>query len=377
MAFFMSNHYIGLISGTSADAIDAVLVNASSEGFQLLASHAHPLPDDYHQTVLDLSQSAQPVYPWQIARLDQETAELFAQAVQALLQKAEMSATQIQAIGSHGQTLYHLAPQQTQAGQVPFTWQIGDPNRLAYRTGIPVVADFRRKDMAAGGQGAPLVPAFHYAQFRHPKENRIVLNTGGIANITVLPADTQQAVLGFDTGPANCLMDAWILRHKALSMDENGAWAATGQVLPVLLERCLNDPYFALAPPKSTGRDYFNLSWLAPHLEGLEWTPQNVQATLLQLTIETVIQAIQPYSAHRLLVCGGGAYNAHFMQQLQTQLPHLSVESTEHQGLSPAWVEACCFAWLAQQRLQAQPGNLPSVTGAAQALVLGGLYLPA
>ncbi len=366
-------YYIGLISGTSADAIDAVLIQTAP--WQLLASYAHPLPPDYRQAILTLSQSNAPVYPYQIAQLDQRSADLYAEAVNILLQQAGIPAAQIQAIGSHGQTLYHLAPQQATAEQTPFTWQIGDPNRLAYRSGIPVVADFRRKDMAAGGQGAPLVPAFHAALFRDRQENRVILNTGGIANITVLPAETTQAVLGFDTGPANALMDAWILRHLGKSYDEKGNWAKTGKVQTDLLEACLSDPYFALAAPKSTGRDYFNLSWLEKYLPN-NAAPQDVQATLLQLSISSILDAVRPHRPHRLLVCGGGAHNAYFMQQLQAQLADIPVASTAQYGLAPDWVEACCFAWLAQQRIKGVAGNLPSVTGAAKALVLGGLYLP-
>ncbi len=370
-------YYIGLMSGTSADAIDAVLIEAAPQHFELCATHTHPLPDAYRQAVLHLSQSDAPVYPWQIAALDQETADLCAEAVNCLLSKSSLTPAEIQAIGSHGQTLYHLAPQQARAEQRPFTWQIGDPNRLAYRTGIPVVADFRRKDMAAGGQGAPLVPAFHAALLRHPQENRAVLNIGGIANLTLLPADTRQPVQGFDTGPGNALLDAWAQRHLQQPLDAKGAWAAGGEPLADLLARCLSDPYFALPAPKSTGRDYFNLKWLEQHLSDHSIAPQAVQATLLHLTVHSISQAVRPFQPQRLLVCGGGVHNEFLMQQLQTQLAQIPVESTAAQGVEPDWVEASCFAWLAQQRLLARPGNLPSVTGATTSLVLGGLYLPA
>lgn len=371
-----SSYYIGLISGTSADAIDAVLVQSPPDNFQLLATHCHPLPKAYRQDILHLSQSTAPVYPWRIARLEQLTADLLAEAVAALLQKTDLTFAQIQAIGSHGQTLYHLAPQQASGEQVPFTWQIGDPSRLAYRTGIPVVADFRRKDMAAGGQGAPLAPAFHAALFQTQQETRIILNSGGIANITLLPADKSQAVLGFDTGPANGLMDAWIARYLGKDYDANGDWAASGSVQTDLLQACLRDPYFALPAPKSTGKDYFNLTWLDKHLAGKHYAPQDVQATLLQLSVASIGEAIRAYSAQRLLVCGGGAHNRYFMQQLPAYIANIEVQSSADYGLAPDWVEACCFAWLAQQRCQGLPGNVPSVTGAAQALVLGGLYLP-
>jgi anhydro-N-acetylmuramic acid kinase len=227
--------------------------------------------------------------------------------------------------------------------------------------------------MAAGGQGAPLAPAFHQAVFYHAQEHRIVLNIGGIANITVLPTDN--TVIGFDTGPGNALLDAFIQQQQGVKMDVQGAWAQRGQVQVELLKRLLGDPYFSLPAPKSTGRDYFNLDWLQSHLTEQSFRPEAIQATLCQLTIDTIVQAVEPYHPQRLLVCGGGVHNPVLMNGLTQKLPYCQVESTLAHGIDPDWVEAMCFAWLAKQRLEGQPGNLPTVTGARQAVVLGGIYL--
>jgi anhydro-N-acetylmuramic acid kinase len=334
----------------------------------LYAAHNHPLEPPFRQAVLDLSQAEGSVDPRHLAELDVQAGRLFAEAALALLQKTAIPPQRISAIGCHGQTLYHRPD-----GKIPYTWQIGDPNTIAWRTGITTVADFRRKDIAAGGQGAPLVPTFHAAILRDPAENRLILNLGGIANLTVLPADPAQPVRGFDTGPANCLLDAWATRHLGQPLDRDGAWAAGGQVDPGLLGRLLADPYFRRPPPKSTGRDYFNLDWLAASLVP-QLSPATVQATLLELTAASVAQAARAeLAAGRLLVCGGGVHNRALMARLAAHLP-CPVESTATHGLNPDWVEAMCFAWLARQTLAGLPGNLPEVTGAQQALVLGGVY---
>lgn len=362
--------YIGLMSGTSADAVDAALVSFERHGEQsLLATHSHPFPPLLQQRILQLSQSSGAVHPAQIADLDAAVAELFAAAVQALLRHSGHQADAIRAIGSHGQTLYH-APDASR----PYTWQIGDPSRLAWLTQISVVADFRRKDIAAGGQGAPLVPAFHAAQLRSREEYRGVLNIGGIANISLLPADPAQPVRGFDTGPGNALLDAWIQRHRGDAHDHDGQWAVGGQVQEDLLSRLLADAYFSRPAPKSTGRDYFNLNWLDKHLDGGE-APRDVQATLVQLSVRGIAGALAAYPLQRLLVCGGGVHNPLLMDGLRAALP-CPVASTQTLGLAPDWIEACCFAWLARRTLHGQTGNLPEVTGAERALVLGGIYPP-
>jgi anhydro-N-acetylmuramic acid kinase len=285
-----------------------------------------------------------------------------------MLLKNSISQQNIYAIGSPGQTLYHHPN-----GNPPYTWQLGDPNIVAQMTGITTVADFRRRDIAAGGQGAPLAPAFHNAYMRSFEENRGVLNIGGIANLTVLPADKEQPIVGFDTGPGNALLDAFAYQQQHMRIDKDGSWAASGKVHADLLKDMLADEYFARLAPKSTGRDYFNLEWLSYHTLGLSLPPEDVQATLCQLTIDSISQAVATYDIQRLLVCGGGVHNSLLMKGLD--IPNCVVESTEAIGVNPDLVEAICFAWLAQQRLNKQPINLPSITGASQAVVLGGVYL--
>jgi anhydro-N-acetylmuramic acid kinase len=363
--------FIGLMSGTSVDAIDAVLVDLADEQVHILAVHSHPWPLSLRDTLLTLSQHTREHSTLHdIATLDVKVGELFAEASLALLAESKTPTEQICAIGSPGQTLYHHPD-----GTPPYTWQLGDPNVIAQLTGIPTVADFRRRDIAAGGQGAPLAPAFHNALFRSRQENRVVLNIGGIANITVLPADETEAVIGFDTGPGNALLDAYVFQQQHLRIDKQGAWAALGQADRALLEAMLTDPYFAKPIVKSTGRDYFNLNWLSHHTKGLSIGPVDIQATLCQLTVTSIAQAVLPYSPQRLLVCGGGVHNPLLMSGLAQHLPDCVVESTMAVGLDPDLVEAVCFAWLAQRRLDGLAGNLPSVTGARQAVVLGGIYV--
>ncbi len=362
--------FVGLMSGTSVDAIDAALVEFTETGMQVHATYSHPWPLSLRKDLLTFSQNTrEPSTLHEIATLDVMVGELFAEATQKLLEKAQILAKQVSAIGSPGQTLYHHP-----TGSHPCTWQIGDPNIIAQKTGIPTVADFRRRDMAAGGQGAPLAPAFHNALMRSSQENRVILNIGGIANITVLPADESQPVIGFDTGPGNALLDAHAYQQQHRKIDEYGAYAATGQVQQSLLNALLADPYFAYPAPKTTGRDYFNLDWLSYHTLGLSLRAEDIQATLSMLTITSVAQAVLAYKPQRLLVCGGGVHNPLLMEGLAKQLECV-VESTAVIGIDPDWVEAICFAWLAQRRLDVLPGNLPSVTGASQAVVLGCVYL--
>jgi anhydro-N-acetylmuramic acid kinase len=370
----MPELFVGLMSGTSLDAIDAVLVDLASPTPRQIAVHSHPLPSVLRTQLLTLCHGGTVDELRLTAELDVRLGRLFAEAALALLQQAATPASAVRAIGSHGQTVRHEPD-----GDTPFSVQIGDPNVIAQLTGITTVADFRRRDIAAGGQGAPLVPAFHAAALRSADEDRVVLNIGGMANITVLPRDPQQAVTGFDTGPGNVLMDAWAARHLGTPQDDEGHWAGSAPRQEPLLAALLSDGYFQRPPPKSTGRELFNMDWLEARLAQLdiETEPAQVQASLVALTAQSCAIAIQHYAQHtqRVLVCGGGVHNVTLMQQLTDALPGMRVASTQTLGLDPDWVEALAFAWLAKQTLEGKPGNLPSVTGAKASVVLGGIYL--
>lgn len=363
--------FVGLMSGTSIDSIDAVLVEFNQAKIIVHATHCHPWPLSLRNALLHLTQyTREHSTLHEIATLDVQVGELFGQAVLTLLEKAQVPHHQIHAIGSAGQTIYH-----SPSTHPPYTWQIGDPNVIVQMTGIPTIADFRRRDMAAGGQGAPLAPAFHQAWLRSSQENRVVLNIGGISNITVLPAEAHLLPIGFDTGPGNALLDAYCFQQRQIHLDENGAWAAQGQVCSSLLEKLLMDAYFSKPAPKSTGRDYFNLEWLAPHISQYSLPAEDIQATLCQLTIESIVRSVLPHRPQRLLVCGGGAHHPLLMAGLAKRLPHCTVESTSAYGIEPDWVEAVSFAWFAKQRIDLQTSNLPSVTGAKQATILGSIYV--
>lgn len=366
----MSSYFIGLMSGTSIDAIDAVLISFNGGKLQLHHSYRHEFPSVVRSELLTISQESRELTPLhRIAFLDIQLAKLYAEAVLKLLRKANLSADKITAIGCHGQTIVH-----SPNSQPPYTWQLGDPNTVAELTGITTVADFRRRDLAAGGQGAPLAPACHQALFHSPTEERIVLNIGGIANITVLPADEQKPVIGFDTGVGNALLDAWCLKHRHKACDYEGSWASSGTVQEKLLNDLLSDTYFSLPAPKSTGRDYFNINWLNSYLGLQNYRPEDIQATLSALTVESISAAVRPYTPQRLIVCGGGAHNPLLMQGLAQSLPNCSVEASSAFGIHPDWIEAICFAWLARQTIHRQVGNLPSVTGAHSPVILGGIY---
>ena len=363
-------HYIGLMSGTSVDGIDAALVSVPATGpLTLQATHQHPFPPDVRDAIQALLQPGANEID-RVGVLDMRLGELFAQAVQALLHKSGLSPKDIHAIGSHGQTIRHR-PRATPA----FTYQIGNPSVIAEQTGITTVADFRARDMAAGGQGAPLVPAFHQWFFRKSGVNRIIVNIGGIANLTWLPAAAHEQVLGFDTGPGNTLLDQWINRERGEQYDQDGAWAASGTIQADLLARLQADEYFAKPPPKSTGREHFHLAWLQQRLTGNP-KPQDVQATLAELTAASIAQATHflPGKVEEIYVCGGGSHNHHLLARLRVQLPGVPIATTEVLGLDPDWVEAAAFAWLAHQTMAGLPGNLPSVTGAHRPVVLGGIY---
>jgi len=356
---------VGLMSGTSLDGVDAALVDFSQGKPRALATFWQPYSDAIRQKALQL-QAAQCNEIHSAALFSNELAHCYAKAVGQVLASAGVSAAQVAAIGCHGQTIRHHPA----AG---YSVQLNNPALLAELTGIAVVADFRSRDIAAGGEGAPLVPAFHAAVFGDPARHRVILNIGGIANLTNL--NPGHPVRGFDCGPGNLLMDAWIERHKGLRYDEDGQWAAQGRALPELLRHLIADSYFAASPPKSCGRDEFNLAWLERHLAGNE-RPKDVQATLLELSALAAVQAIGRWCGQpdELYICGGGARNQALMAHLQHQLPDCLVVSTDSLGLAADWVEALAFAWLAWRTLNNQPGNLPDVTGARGPRILGAIY---
>ena len=357
--------FIGLMSGTSADGIDAVLVSANAGQSTLIHSHHQPMPGELRNAILAFRESG-PNELHRLAILDRRLADHYTQAVQTLLRSADVDAAAVTAIGCHGQTLRHY-PQ----GDAPYTLQIGDPNRLAERTGITVVADFRRRDMAAGGQGAPLVPAFHQARLVSPGVPSGIANIGGIANITLISAEGD--IGGWDTGPGNTLMDSWVAHHRNIPFDRDGAWAASGTVIAPLLQTFLEDPYFMQSPPKSTGPEYFHLDWVAQHLTGAE-APEDVQRTLMELTVESLARGLEQAPLDIVRLCGGGARNGLLLERLGHRLGPTEVTTTEAIGVDPQWVEAWAFAWLAEQTLAGLPGNIPSVTGATGTRVLGGIF---
>jgi anhydro-N-acetylmuramic acid kinase len=356
------------MSGTSVDGVDASLVSFATTA-RLLLARTYPLPASIAEQVLVASQSQTPIRLDAIGELDTRLGVAMADAALALLAEAGIGAERIRAIGSHGQTLRHRP-----FGEAPFTMQLGDGNVIAERTGIATVADFRRRDVAAGGQGAPLVPAFHAAILHSAEEDRAVLNIGGIANLTLLAADG--SVRGFDTGPGNGLMDAWCLRHRGERFDQSGAFAASGTCSSELLESLMSEPWLALPPPKSTGRDHFHESWLEQKLAGLALPASDVQATLNRFTAQSIADAlrIEMPGCRRVLVCGGGVHNPVLMANLARTLPDTRIESTASHGLDPDFVEAMAFAWLARETLANRPGNLPAVTGASGPRVLGSLF---
>jgi anhydro-N-acetylmuramic acid kinase len=365
----MTDYYIGLISGTSMDGIDAALVSFDESTVSFRKTHEYHYPADLRSRLLRAVREPGLCTLDDVGELDQWVGECFRDAASAVVKEAGINVSDIRAIGSHGQTLRH------QPGAArPFTLQIGDPSIIAAGLGITTIADFRRADIARGGQGAPLTPPFHEWLFRESDKNRVVLNIGGIGNITVLPAGPADAI-GFDTGPGNTLLDAWIEKHRSESFDKNGAWASNGKVDAALLDRLLADPYFQKVPPKSTGFEYFNLDWLdAAGID--ELAAVDVQATLSALTATSIATAIQDIAPHtsEVFVCGGGVHNRELMRTLTTALPDSQLASTMTMGLDPDWVEAAAFAWLAMRTLHGLPGNLPAVTGASDAVILGAIY---
>lgn len=366
---FMTELYLGVMSGTSLDGVDITLLNMDGKP-ECISASCFPIPDALRHDLFSLIQRGETSLQ-KLGELDHQLGLLYAQCVNDFLAEHQLSAPQIRAIGCHGQTIWH-APN----SEFPFTTQLGDMNLVAANTGICTIGDFRRKDMAYGGQGAPLVPAFHQAVFFDPQYATVVLNIGGISNISVLIPD--QPVIGYDTGVGNALMDSWISHHQGKPFDAEGQWAKTGKVRSDLLKFLLDDPFFQKTPPKSTGRELFNLAWLEKILgKCTALSPEDVQATLLEFTAQgnaLALNQIQTNLPQRLLVCGGGARNTWLMTRLATLLPNWEITATANFGIHPDDVEAAAFAWLAHQRIHNLPSNLPSVTGAKKAVSLGVIY---
>ncbi|OED42833.1 anhydro-N-acetylmuramic acid kinase [Endozoicomonas sp. (ex Bugula neritina AB1)] len=362
---------IGLMSGTSLDGIDAAAVSITESGLSMLASHSIDMPADLKKKIQQICQPGDNEIAL-MAEIIPAFVRLSANAISAVMKKANLTSEQITAIGSHGQTVRHMPDH-------GFTLQLDDPSLLAELTGITVVADFRRRDIAAGGQGAPLVPAFHKAVFGNDQESRVVVNIGGISNITALPKSSDQVIIGFDTGPGNLLMDYWCQENLGLPYDIDGQWAASDTHDEILLETMLSEPFFRQLPPKSTGRELFNSHWLNDMLKGFKGlSPASIQATLCRLTARGISDAIKQHApdTESIYICGGGALNKTLMKNISSLFPGVEINTTAQLGIAPQWVEAIALAWLAQQTLTSQSGNIPSVTGAIGKRVLGGVFYP-
>lgn len=369
------NFYIGLLSGTSVDAVDAALIDFNKSTPSIIHSLTLAIPEKIKDAVFNLAVSGDNEIK-KMQHLDQAFAYLFSKATQALCKEASVSPNQVKAIGSHGQTIRHYPPSSNTT--LAYSLQIGDPNIIAEETGISTVADFRRRDIAAGGHGAPLTPAFHSALLHSNSNDRIILNMGGIANITYLP--TKGQIIGFDTGPANSLMDSWCQQQTGKPFDKGGHWASSGQINQALLNQLLKNPFFSEKPPKSTGRERFNLPWLQAELQVFKETlaPEDVQATLLELTAESItisIDVIDESNSADIYTCGGGSHNTFLINRLREKLSPRKLGSTEALGIHPDWVEAIAFAWFAKQTMERKPSNSPSTTGAKKRVILGGIYL--
>lgn len=366
-----TEYYIGLMSGTSLDGVDAGLFDFSQNRFQLISFYYQPFSSEVKKKIIALCKHKQTISLADYGELDTQLGQLYADVIINLLHQTQLSPQDIKAIGNHGQTLYH-APN----SKYPFTLQIGDANIISQITGITTVADFRRRDIAAGGQGAPLVPAFHQAVFQSSTKNRVVVNIGGIANITILPSDCQLKTTGFDTGPGNTLMDGWISQYDNSPFDKNGAWAATGTIQTELLNRLKDEPFFSAPAPKSTGTEYFCAAWLKQKLSIFtDYLPEDIQRTLCQFTAETIAESIQNFApdTQQVFICGGGIHNLTLINALNDLLK-LPIESTKALHIDPDQVEAMAFAWLAKRTLEGLAGNLPATTGAKDAVILGGIY---
>ena len=363
-------YYIGLMSGTSMDAVDAALVEFDEKTI-LKFYNEYPIDSSLKNEIRRINKETNLI---ELAKLDNKLGHFFADAANDLMKTANVNPNQVKAIGSHGQTILHLP---TDAEKTSI--QISDPNIICAKTGVTTVADFRRMDMAYGGQGAPLASSFHEYQFRNNDKSIAILNIGGFANLTLLPSD-EGRIIGFDTGPGNTLLDAWIKKNKNCDFDENGLWADSGKADPVLLKQLLSDNYFSSQIPKSTGKEYFNLNWLDANLKKLnkKLSSEDIQATLLKLTAITITDDIMKYAYKfsEVIICGGGTKNTMLIKIIKQILTNFKVTTTSDYGLSPDCIEAVTFAWLAKKRLENQPSNIPTVTGATERVVLGGIYSP-
>ncbi|AFU20171.1 anhydro-N-acetylmuramic acid kinase [Actinobacillus suis] len=364
------NLYLGVMSGTSLDGVDLCVMDFAKNPPKLTACSFTPMPEDLRTDLSHLLKSGETSLQ-KLGEIDHRLGLLYAESINRFLVEHHLTASDIQAIGCHGQTVWH-----SPNGKFPFTMQIGDMNLVAAHTGITTIADFRRKDMAVGGQGAPLVPAFHEGIFASPERLTVVLNIGGISNISVLAP--QQPTIGYDVSVGNALMDSWIELHQAKRYDKNAEWAKTGTLIPALLNSLLDEPFFKLPAPKSTGRELFNLEWLAKKSPNLTaYRPEDVQRTLAEFTAQSVVNELKTLESEKqclLLVCGGGARNPLLMQRFSELLPKWQVATTDEYGLDIDYVEAAAFAWLAYQRVHNLTSNLPSVTGAKQPVSLGVIY---
>lgn len=367
------DYYIGVMSGTSLDGIDVAVVSFSEpDDFQFITAQTFPFPEQIHQK-LQLLINDQHCNLLEFGEIDIALGQLIGGSINQLLDTHQLSAKDVVAIGSHGQTLFH-----SPSGKFPFSMQIGNASVIAEMTGITTVADFRQRDIVAGGQGAPLVPAFHHVLFHNESKQRVIVNIGGISNITVLPTSSNEAVMGFDAGPGNTLLDYWTSLHLGKAYDENGHWAKSGKCNTHLLAVFLNEPYFKQATPKSTGRELFNKVWLDDKLSeyAQELDPADVQTTLVELTALTIAQDIEAHTNSNgdVFICGGGVHNDFLNNRIQSLLDNKKVSTTEDLGLHPDWVEACAFAWLAYRTVNQQSGNLIAVTGAKHPAILGAIY---
>lgn len=366
--------YVGVMSGTSLDAVDVALIKtAPTEQPRLIAHHTAEFSAELHTALTKLIRSQQ-CQLLQLGELDVQLGHVYADTINTLLKSTGHDASAIDGIGCHGQTIFHSPD-----SHYPFSMQIGNGNVIAEKTGITTVCDFRQRDMINGGQGAPLVPAFHAAMFRSDSENRVIINIGGISNITILRANQHSALQGFDTGPGNTLMDAWIYKHQQKPFDNEGKWAESGRVNQTLLLQLKSATYFKRPIPKSTGCELFNLDWLDKQLTAAQCQSidaEDVQATLMDFTVSTIAEAIQQYASdtHKIYVCGGGSKNKALMQRLSAELQPIAVDTTAAIGLDPQWVEAAAFAWLAEQTLKHKALDLRQVTGAHQPNILGAVY---
>lgn len=367
--------YIGVMSGTSVDGIDIVLAEIDENHFSIIGSASTVLPETIRQYIKSLSSPGENEIE-RSATLGIKLSMITANLINKLLESKNLNPSNIRAIGYHGQTIRH----QPDISH-PYSVQIGCPSTLAFKTNITTITDFRMADIVAGGQGAPLVPAFHQYAFQTKTQNRFIVNIGGIANLTFLPGDEQGQIIGFDTGPGNTLLDEWINLHKGKPFDENGEWASNGKIIPELLESMMRDTFINKPLPKSTGKEHFNLAWLSKHTETLQaLRPEDIQRTLIEFTAcsiaygVTQLQQASPTREAHLYLCGGGINNTALVKSLQNNLPEITISSTQELGIHPQLVESSAFAWLARQTLTGKPGNLPSVTGASEKRILGGIY---